>query len=303
VLALALRPLRRLHPLVNLVLAMSAMLPLVLPAFVHGTTDLEANWMLRITCSFVAGILTSLAVRGVEDARWREQCGLFLSGSSIMLALVVFYWAEWRSGLEAAAGQPVGMYCLVAVGLWPPLIAGLALTDRGPARLLSSSPLVYGGQVSYCLYLAHWVVRDAGMALLWHDPNAVWIVTPLVGLAAPLLVFASFLLAVALHHGVEKPAHRRLVALLPARRAGATESSAERGTRPEHATGPAAPVGVPQQRGPWTGAAAPARVRQPAAHAARPAVMPLPTAPMMPALQVSAGRPLTVPAPSPHRAA
>jgi peptidoglycan/LPS O-acetylase OafA/YrhL len=32
----------------------------------YGTDDIETNWVLRITCSFVAGILVSCAVADVE---------------------------------------------------------------------------------------------------------------------------------------------------------------------------------------------------------------------------------------------
>ena len=69
--------------------------------------------------------------------------------------------------------------------------------------------MVYGGRVSYCLYLTHALVKDIGLGVIWHDASAAGARAPGVVLLVPALVVVSFLSAAALHHGVEEPARRR----------------------------------------------------------------------------------------------
>jgi peptidoglycan/LPS O-acetylase OafA/YrhL len=237
VLALAMRPLLRAHPAVNLVLATAAMSPLALTAFLHGTDDIEMNWVLRIACSFTAGILASCAVAGLEGTERGERWGRRLTTAGLVVAAVVLLWANWRYGQDLAAGYEVGKYAAVAVLCWPPLIAGLALTDGGPARFLSRDAMVYGGRISYCLYLVHWVMRDVGMAVLGRDSAAPgWgAYTPGGALVVPVLIGLCFVGAAGLYHGVEEPARRRLVRLWGGRRAVNTSAPAQ---LPPAPTGP-----------------------------------------------------------------
>jgi peptidoglycan/LPS O-acetylase OafA/YrhL len=218
-LALVLRPMLRVHPVVNLVLAAAVMLPLTVPSFLHGTDDIETNWVLRITCSFLAGILAFCAVQDLPRTARTGAWGLRLTTGSLVSAGLVLLWANWRSEMDLAAGGEAGKYGLTAVVCWPLLIAGLSLTDRGPARLLSRESLVYGGRISYCLYLVHWPVREIGMAVIGRDKGLEGATTPGGALAIPVLILLSLLLASALHHGVEEPARRRLVRLWGGRRA------------------------------------------------------------------------------------
>src|SRR3712207_1524401 len=187
-LALAMRPMLRVHPGLALVLATVAMTPLALTSFLHGTDDVEMNWVLRIACSFVAGILTSCAVARLEGTTRGERWGLRLTTASLVATGVVLLWANWRTGEDLASGGEVGKYAAVAVLCWPLLIAGLALTDRGPARFLSREAMVYGGRISYGLYLVHWLVRDIGMAVVMRDPGPAGVHTPGGVLAVPALI-------------------------------------------------------------------------------------------------------------------
>jgi peptidoglycan/LPS O-acetylase OafA/YrhL len=257
-LALAMRPFLRAHPAVNLVLAAAAMSPLALTAFLHGTDDIEMNWVLRIACSFSAGILASCAVAGLEGTERGERWGRRLTTAGLVVGAVVLLWANWRSGQDLAAGGEVGKYAAVAALCWPPLIAGLALTDGGPARFLSRDAMVYGGRISYCLYLVHWVVRDVGMAVLGRDPAAPgWGAhTPGGALVVPVLIVLCFVGAAGLHHGVEEPARRRLVRLWGGRRAVDTSTPAQ---WPPAAAGPASAEDAATSRWPAPGAGALAR--------------------------------------------
>jgi hypothetical protein len=122
----------------------------------------------------------------------------------------------------------VGVYGGVAVLCWPVLITGLALTDGRRTRFLAQDAMVYGGRVSYCLYLTHALVKDIGLGVIWHDASAAGARAPGVVLLVPALVVVSFLGAAALHHGVEEPARRRLVRLWSGRRAVQTAPTARR---------------------------------------------------------------------------
>src|SRR3712207_62118 len=171
-LALLVRPLLRAHPAVNLVLATAAMSPLAVTSFLHGTDDTEMHWLLRIACSFVAGILAACALAHLEGTERGERWGQRLTAGSLVTVGTVLLWANWRTGQELVAGEHAGVYGAVAVVCWPLLVVGLALTEGGPVRLLSRDAMVYGGRVSYCLYLTHALVKDIGLGLVWHDPSA-----------------------------------------------------------------------------------------------------------------------------------
>ena len=207
-LALLLRPLRRLHPVVLLVLACAAMLPLYLTSFQDGPPDVDTNWVLRIACCFVAGILACLAVRDLPETERAEQWGLFLSVTCVLGVLLVCFWASWRR-----AADPTVDFAGVAIALYPLLIVGLTLSRRGPARVLAKGPLLYGGRLSYCLYLVHFVVQDVLITSLWQEESKLGVLTPGLALSVPLLVLASVAASAALHHGVEEPARRALLSL------------------------------------------------------------------------------------------
>jgi peptidoglycan/LPS O-acetylase OafA/YrhL len=240
-LALAMRPLLRAHPTLALVLATAAMSPLALTSFLHGTDDIEMNWVLRIACGFVAGILASCAVAQLEGTEHGERWGQRLTTTGLVATGIVLLWANWRNGQDLAAGGEVGKYAAVAVPCWPVLISGLALTNGGPARLLSRGAMVYGGRISYCLYLVHWVVRDISMAVIMRDPAGAGAQTPGGALAVPVLIAVCLAGAAGLYHGVEEPARRRLVRLWGGRRAVGTAPAAE---RPQPVAGPI-PVAEP----------------------------------------------------------
>jgi peptidoglycan/LPS O-acetylase OafA/YrhL len=216
VLAVLLRPLRHLHPVVNLGLAHAAVVPLALVAYRTGPMDADSSWVLRIACGFLAGVFVALALRDVRPSARTESIGLALSVASIFLLVMLCFWATWRRGGELAD------YSQVAVLAFPGLIAGLALTTRGPARLLATPALVYGGRISYCLYLTHYLLLDVMCTVLWQDPAQRWVMTPAITLGMPFLLLATLPVSAALYHLVEEPARRALVGLLrPAQRPAA----------------------------------------------------------------------------------
>ena len=227
-LALAVRPLLRAHPAVNLVLATAAMSPLAVTSFLHGTDDVEMHWLLRIACSFTAGMLAACAFADLEVTERGRRWGQPLTLGGLATVGTVLLWAHWRTAQDLLAGGHVGVYGGVAALCWPVLITGLALTDGRLTRFLAQDAMVYGGRVSYCLYLTHALVKDIGLGVIWHDAPAAGARAPGVVLLVPALVVVSFLSAAALHHGVEEPARRRLVRLWSGRRAVETAPAARR---------------------------------------------------------------------------
>lgn len=227
-LAVALLPLRRVHPLVPLALATLAMAPMAVNAFRYGPLDPEVHWFLRLSCSFVAGVLVAVALLGVRQTRRVEQAAYFVAVGCTAAFVIACFWAYWRR-----AGDPTHDYAGISVVLFPALIGALSLTSRGPAAWLSRPSIVYGGRISYCLYLVHFVVYDVMLTYLWQDP-ANRMVTPGLVLAMPFVVVGCILLSMALHHGVEQPARRYLM------RARAAVLS-RRVSKPGHASTSAVP--------------------------------------------------------------
>lgn len=275
-LALLLRPLRRLGPVVLLALSCAAMSPLFFNAYINGLPDVATNWVMRIACCFVAGILACMAIRDVVPSRRSEQFGLVLSVTSIIGVVLITFWAQWREHLTP------GDFAGVATILYPLLIVGLTLSDRGPARVLSSGPLVYGGRLSYCLYLVHFVVMDVVVTSFWQDESRRGTVPPALALAIPLVVLGSLALAAALHHGVEEPGRRLALSLIERATTRRGARSASLGNLPRHAETP-----VPRPRP--TVEASTSRL---ALDRLRPVRRPLPT-------EHPAGSPATVEAPAP----
>lgn len=206
VLAVLLRPLGRLWPGVNLALAHVALLPLVLLAYRTGPLDWQQNWLLRIACGFVSGILLALALR---EPRVAERL-VPLSRVAVLLApaVIVFVsvWASWR-----AAGNPGVDFHGVAILAFPMLVAALAVGGGGVATWLSRPVLVYGGRISYCLYLVHMAVLEVVLGIAWQDPARRFVVSPELALLAPVLVAVAIVLGAGLHRFVEEPCQRAMV--------------------------------------------------------------------------------------------
>jgi peptidoglycan/LPS O-acetylase OafA/YrhL len=197
-LALLLRPLRRLPAVVLLTLSCSAMLPLVVIAYGQGTVDHHQSWILRIACGFTAGLLAAMATRTMVRTQRTESLALAVSVLCVLGVVLVSLWNEWRR-----AGDLTHDYAGVAVAFFPLLVVSLSFTDRGVAKLLSGPVMVYGGRISYCLYLCHFVVLDVVVTMLWQQNAWVW--TPKTVLLMPLLAVLPFGLAALLHRFVEEP--------------------------------------------------------------------------------------------------
>ncbi|BDX31991.1 acyltransferase [Mycobacterium antarcticum] len=165
------------------------------------------SWLPRIVLQFTAGALACAAVRKLRPTE-RAQRGAGLA-SVLLLATIVgaLYWFQ---------AHPIPSirddFGLVGV-LFMPLIVTLAIGSGTLPALLSTRALVYGGQVSFGLYMVHELVHTS-----WLWIMAQYEITMVPSINAKLvfvgLIVVAVVLAILLFHFVEEPARmwmRRMV--------------------------------------------------------------------------------------------
>ncbi|GLP75295.1 acyltransferase [Mycobacterium antarcticum] len=165
------------------------------------------SWLPRIVLQFTAGALACAAVRKLRPTE-RAQRGAGLA-SVLLLATIVgaLYWFQ---------AHPIPSirddFGLVGV-LFMPLIVTLAIGSGTLPALLSTRLLVYGGQVSFGLYMVHELVHTS-----WLWIMAQYEITMVPSINAKLvfvgLIVVAVVLAILLFHFVEEPARmwmRRMV--------------------------------------------------------------------------------------------
>lgn len=185
--------------------AVVLMLPIACSYAVLGHPYFPWSWLVRVLCGFGAGVLIHLALRRIRwTATARRQA------SALAVALPVVIAAGLLLGDLVAPGRGG-----VMIVLFPLVVGTLAVADRGPAMLLAQPWAVYGGRVSYSLYLVHIPMFEVYWLALrrfhWMAPDTFQ--AHAVGV---LVVLSTFAVAVGCYRLVEEPARRRLRSLLPA---------------------------------------------------------------------------------------
>jgi peptidoglycan/LPS O-acetylase OafA/YrhL len=184
--------------------ALALMAPMAWAYLSTGSPYFPWSWLVRILCGFGAGALAYLAVRKLQ---WTPTA--CFRASAVAAALPVVMVAGLLVGELVAPGRGGAV-----ILLFPLLVAALAVADRGPASLLSASWLVYGGRMSYCLYLVHiplfemyWLAlrRFAGLA-----PH-----TALAHVVGVVVLVATVGVAALAHRLVEEPSRQALRAVGP----------------------------------------------------------------------------------------
>jgi peptidoglycan/LPS O-acetylase OafA/YrhL len=110
--------------------------------------------------------------------------------------------------IGAAAGMAIkspvsGSVMMLSFGL---MIISLSYDKGMIARLLGSKWAVYGGTISYSLYMTHALVQQAYMAVAGRMPSG-----PVYGiLVGAVLIASTIVCAAAFHHLVEVPGNRLL---------------------------------------------------------------------------------------------
>ena len=114
------------------------------------------SWLPRIVTQFTAGALACAAVRRLELSDRARRVAGYLSVLLVVAMVGIIYLLDaypitWR--LETAAA--------VVDVLFVPLVIALAVGAGSLPRLLSTRLMVYGGQISFCLYMVHELVHTA----------------------------------------------------------------------------------------------------------------------------------------------
>jgi peptidoglycan/LPS O-acetylase OafA/YrhL len=196
-------------------LAVAASLPPVVMLLASGHFYTPWSWLPRIVTQFTAGALACAAVRRLRlTDRGRHIAGYL---SLLLLAAVVgvLYWFNAHPISGVVENDSGG----VVDALFVPLVITLAVGLGSLPRLLSTRVMVYGGQISFCLYMVHelvhttwgWAVEQFELTPWESDSPWKWNV---LGLFAIALALSSLL-----YHVVEEPARRwmrRMVDVRPA---------------------------------------------------------------------------------------
>ncbi len=181
-------------------LAILVMTPMALLGGLSATLHTPFSWGLRVLGGFSAGVLTYVAIRTMARTpatrRWATRV-------SIGTGLAIVGFLCW--GASAGPGDR-GAVVLV---LFPGLIGAIASADGPSSRFLSSRPAVYGGRISYSLYLVHIPLFEILWTAILFFP-ALAPDSPAALLAAGLALVGALGAAHLLYRFVEEPARRRL---------------------------------------------------------------------------------------------
>ncbi len=181
-------------------LAFAASLPPVALLLSSGQFYTPWSWLPRIVTQFTAGALACAAVRRLRlTDRARRGAGYF-SALLVVTVVGVLYFLDGHpiSGVVDSGG--------VVDLLFVPLVMALAVGVGSLPRLLSTRLLVYGGEISFCLYMVHELVHTAwGWAveqfeLVPQDNPWKWNILGLLAIAV--------VVSILLYHFVEEPARR-----------------------------------------------------------------------------------------------
>ncbi|KAZ11188.1 acyltransferase family protein [Mycobacterium tuberculosis] len=134
-------------------LAFAASLPPVVLLLASGQFYTPWSWLPRIVTQFAAGALACAAVRRLRPTDRARRIAGYLSvlvGVAIVGILYLLH-AHPLAGVEDSGG--------VVDVLFVPLVISLAIGVGSLPALLSTRLMVFGGQISFCLYMVHEVAR------------------------------------------------------------------------------------------------------------------------------------------------
>jgi len=195
-----------------LMLAVFAALPPTLLLLGSGVLYTPWSWLPRIVAQFTAGALACAAVRRLRLSDGGRRAAGYLS--LLLVAALVgglyFYDAHPVSGMVDSGG--------VMAVLFLPLVVALSVGTGTLPALLSTRPFIYGGQISFSLYMIHepvhtvwnWAVQQ--YTIVMPKSTAKIVVVALMAVATGL--------AMLLYHLVEEPARRWMRRMVDTRDVG-----------------------------------------------------------------------------------
>lgn len=192
-----------------LVLAFAAALPPTLLLLANGVLYTPWSWVPRIIAQFAAGALACAAVRRLRiSERGRRVAGYI---SLLILGVIVgglyYFDAHPIAGMVDSGG-------ILAV-LFMPLVVALSIGVGSLPAWLSTRAMVYGGQISFSLYMIHEPVHTA-----WNWAAQEYrLDLPMWGMKLVVagLIAAALLLSVVLFRHVEEPARRWMRSMIDVR--------------------------------------------------------------------------------------
>jgi peptidoglycan/LPS O-acetylase OafA/YrhL len=183
-----------------LLLAFVFSLPTVMLLLATGQFYTPWSWLPRIVTQFAAG---ALACAGVRKLRLTDRACRTTGYVSLLLVVVIVGALYW---LDAHPLKTVSDSSGLVDVLFMPLVVTLTIGAGSLPRLLSARLMVYGGEISFGLYMVHELVHTA-----WNWTAAQFELT-LQGTAGGWrmlgILAVAVVGAVALYHGVEEPARR-----------------------------------------------------------------------------------------------
>jgi peptidoglycan/LPS O-acetylase OafA/YrhL len=204
-----------------MLLAFAASLPPILMLLTSGHFYTPWSWLPRIVTQFTAGALACAAVRRLRLTDRSRRVAGYLSLLLLATMVGVLYWfnAHPISGVvENDSGGVVDV-------LFVPLVITLAIGVGSLPRVLSTRVMVYGGQISFCLYMIHELVHTSwGWAveqfeLVPQDNPWKWNV---IGLLVIALVLSALM-----YHVIEEPARRWMRRMVDVRATDAKRTRSE----------------------------------------------------------------------------
>ena len=192
-----------------LMLAFVAALPPTLLLLASGVLYTPWSWVPRIISQFAAGALACAAVRRLEiSPRGRQLAGYV---AVLIVAVIVgglyYYDAHPITGMVDSGG--------VLAVLFMPLVVALSIGAGSLPALLSTRAMIYGGQISFSLYMIHEPVHTA-----WNWAAQEYrLVLPMWGMKLVVigLIAAALALSALLFHVVEEPARRWMRSMVDVR--------------------------------------------------------------------------------------
>lgn len=181
-------------------LAFLAALPPTVLLLGSGVLYTPWSWLPRIIAQFIAGALACAAVRRLRLGDTARRGAGYLSVLLVLTMVALLYYFDARpvAGMVDSGG-------LVAL-MFMPLVVTLAIGVGVLPTLLSTRLLVYGGQISFSLYMIHEPVHTA-----WNwavQQYTIVMEKPVAKLAVVGLIAAAIGAAMLLYHLVEEPTRR-----------------------------------------------------------------------------------------------
>jgi len=198
-------------------LALAASLPPVALLLASGQFYTPWSWLPRIVTQFTAGVLACAAVRRLRPTDRARRVAGYLSALVTVAVVGILYLLDAHplTGVQDSGG--------VVDVLFVPLVIALAIGTGTMPRLLSTRLMVFGGEISFCLYMVHelvhtgwgWAVEQFRLPL--GDFPWKWNVMGLLTIAVGA--------AILLYHLVEEPARRWMRRMVDVRPANARSES------------------------------------------------------------------------------